>query len=73
MYLGGTGICVSSGKKIKRTSHTLITGDSISKVIPPAREQRGLFIRRNINFVVEMNSPYFIKLVFNLKHALDCA
>lgn len=44
MYLSGTGVCVSSGRKIKRTSHPLITGDSIPKVIPAAREQTRLFI-----------------------------
>lgn len=44
VYLSGTGVRVSSGRKIKRTSHPLITGHSISKIIPPVRGQTRLFI-----------------------------
>lgn len=41
VHPSGTEVCISSGKKI---SHPLITGDSISKVIPSVGGQRGLLI-----------------------------
>lgn len=68
MYFSGTRVHVSSGRRTKKISHSLITEDTISKVLTSERTEGFLFWRI---FLAEINKSYIIKLIINLKQALD--